>query len=48
MLSDAAISFDITEKLTFAMELNFRCDNEPPEGVEQHDLELTNGIQVSF
>lgn len=48
VLSDATISFDITQKLTFAMELNFRYDHEPPEGVEQHDLELTNGIQISF
>ena len=48
VLSDAAISFEINKKFEFKTELTFRYDHEPPEGVENHDLELTNGIQISF
>ena len=48
ILSDAGISFGITKALSFNMDMNFRYDHEPPGDVEKHDLEITNGVVLTF
>jgi putative salt-induced outer membrane protein YdiY len=48
ILSDAGISFGITRALSFNMDMNFRYDHEPPGDVEKHDLEITNGVVLTF
>jgi hypothetical protein len=48
VLGDASLQFGITEALSFTAGLHLRYDNEPPPDVERHDLELKNGIVVTF
>ena len=48
VLHDASLAVAITEHLTFSTTLNLYYDSQPPENVEDLDLELRNGIQVSF
>lgn len=48
ILSNSGLEFNISRIVAFRTSLNFRFDNEPPAGVEKHDLELTNGFAVKF
>jgi putative salt-induced outer membrane protein YdiY len=44
ILSSLKVSFHLSERLIFTTFVNFRYDNEPPEGVKKYDLEVTNGL----
>lgn len=48
ILSESALKFRLGKIVVFQTALRFRFDNEPSPGVEKHDLELTNGIQLMF
>ena len=47
-LLNSSLGFNITKSLIFKTTLNLRYDSEPPADLENHDLELTNGISFSF
>lgn len=48
ILFDGGFTFDITRSLAFTLSVNYRHDSEPPAGIEDYDLEITNGISLSF
>lgn len=48
VLHDATLAIAITEHLTLSTTLNLYYDSEPPDNIEDFDLELRNGIQVRF
>lgn len=48
LLLDGSLGFQVTQTFTFRMVLNYRYDNEPPPGIKNYDLELSNGFQFDF
>ncbi|NQU06055.1 MAG: DUF481 domain-containing protein [Calditrichaeota bacterium] len=48
MLLDGGLTFVLTGKLSAAIKLNVRYDNEPPRNIENYDIELTNGLTYIF
>ena len=48
LLQDAALSFDITESVSFRVVFRQRFDNHPPDDIDRHDAFLENGIRVRF
>ena len=42
------LEFRATERVSFNIRLNIRYDSEPPTGVEEHDLEIVNGLSYKF
>lgn len=48
ILSEGRLSFKLAKSVTFRTVLNFRYDNDPQEGIEKHDLDILNGISVTF
>ncbi len=48
ILFDGGFDFAITEVITFGISVNYRYDSEPPVGVEDYDIEILNGITLSF
>lgn len=48
LLLDAAFDFAFTSRLSFRASCRGRYDNRPPTDVKNHDLEITNGLSVSF
>ena len=48
ILSENRFQFRATESVSFNIRLNFRYDSEPPTSVEAHDLEIINGLSISF
>jgi hypothetical protein len=48
ILLETGFGFDITRSFSFRMSFNLRYDNEPPQKVKRHDLELKNGLQFVF
>jgi len=48
LLLDGSLGFQVTQALTFRLVLNYRYDNEPPPGIKDYDLEMTNGLQFDF
>jgi len=48
LLAEARLQFKITENFAFNTSMNFRYDSEPPIAIKKHDLELSNGISISF
>jgi len=48
VLLESHLGFQVTRTLTFQLALNYRYDNEPPPGIKNYDLEVTNGLQFDF
>ncbi len=48
ILFEGNIMFRLTTKLSFPFRLNFRYDNEPPTGIQKHDMEIFNGLSYTF
>lgn len=48
ILFEGNIKLSITKKLNFPLKINFRYDNEPPTGIQKHDLEIFNGLSYTF
>ena len=48
ILFEGSILFRLTTKLAFPLRVNFRYDNEPPTGIQKHDLEIFNGLSYTF
>ncbi len=48
ILSDGSLGITITKQVMITTGLNFRYDNEPPIAVKKYDMELTNGLLISF
>ena len=48
ILFEGSVVFHLTTKLSFPFRLHFRYDNEPPTGIQKHDLEIFNGLSYTF
>lgn len=48
ILFEGSIKFNITNTLSLPLKINFRYDNEPPIGIQKHDLEIFNGLSYTF
>lgn len=48
ILFDGSLGFNLTDQLLFTVNCNYRYDNEPPNGLRNFDLDLTNGISYIF
>ena len=48
VISESRLEFRATERVSFNIRLNIRYDSEPPTGVEEHDLEIVNGLSYKF
>ncbi len=48
ILANGSLGFNLTEKLLFTINYTYRYDNEPPQGLKNFDLALTNGISYLF
>ena len=48
ILIEGSVMFRLTMKLSFPFRLNFRYDNEPPTGIQKHDMEIFNGLSYTF
>lgn len=48
LLNESRLSVQLWKNLSFGTTFRFRYDHEPPTGVEKRDIELTNGIAISF
>ena len=48
ILVESSLGFNLTKSLTFQTNFNLRFDNEPPATIKKYDLELTNGLKISF
>ncbi len=48
VLHDASLAVAITSHVTLSTTLNLYYDSRPPDNVEDLDVELRNGLQVSF
>ncbi|MBN1351635.1 DUF481 domain-containing protein [candidate division KSB1 bacterium] len=48
ILLESGLVFNLTKSLTFQTAIDLRYDNEPPKHIKRHDLELTNGIRITF
>jgi putative salt-induced outer membrane protein YdiY len=48
ILFDSSINYKITKKFALITSVEFRYDNQPPLDVENHDLEIMNGLSYSF
>lgn len=40
--------FQLSKNFSFRAKLNYRYDNTPPSGLKPYDIELTNGIALTF
>ena len=40
--------FQLSKNFSFRIKLNYRYDNHPPSDIKQYDIELTNGIALTF
>lgn len=48
ILFEGSIKLSVTKRLSFPLRINFRYDNEPPTGIQKHDLEIFNGLGYTF
>ena len=48
ILIEGDISFRITNQIRLTTRLNLRYDSHPPTSITKHDLEITNGLSLSF
>lgn len=48
VLHDASLAVAITEHVTLRTTLNLNYDSRPPDNVEDLDVEVRNGLQVTF
>ncbi|MGD9487866.1 MAG: DUF481 domain-containing protein [Calditrichaceae bacterium] len=48
ILSEGNISFTINSRLSIAVMINHRYDNNPPGEVKNSDLEISNGLEFLF
>jgi hypothetical protein len=48
VIVDGGFGFNITDKLLFNINVEYRFDNEPPHKVKNFDLEITNGLTYHF
>jgi len=48
MLFNGSLGFNITKRLLFTINLNYRYDSEPVQKVKNFDAEITNGIKYLF
>jgi putative salt-induced outer membrane protein YdiY len=48
VLDDLALTFSLSKWLALTLELSYRYDSEPPEGIKEYDLSLKNGVTVRF
>ena len=48
ILLEGDIGFRITDQIRFSVRLNLRYDSQPPTRIAKHDLEITNGLSLSF
>ncbi len=48
VLSESRFEFHVTKTVSINTRLNIRYDSEPPAGVEEHDLEIVNGLSYKF
>ncbi len=48
VLDNLGLSVAIAQWLALTLEIEYRYDSRPPEGVREYDLSLKNGITVSF
>lgn len=48
LLLDSSLQFSINDHFAFTTTLNLRYDSLPPDGIQSLDLELKNGIRLTF
>ena len=48
MLYDGSFNFELNDKLTFSIALNYRFDNDPHGNLGKSYIQLTNGIEFIF
>lgn len=48
ILLESEFGFDITETVAFDLSFRLRYDNRPPAAVKNYDLDLKNGLEISF
>ena len=48
ILNDANLICRITNRFSFKTSLSLRFDNQPPDNVKKHDLEVNNGLVWDF
>ena len=48
ILLDATLSFSLTTTITWTTQLNMRYDSRPPDPIGKKDLDVSNGIQITF
>ena len=48
LLYEGGLEFELTEKLSFTVELNYRYDNDPHGNLGKSYIEINNGIEFNF
>ncbi len=48
ILLDGSVGFQLATNLILETGINYRYDNQPPIGVESGDLEISNGLVITF
>ena len=48
LLVENGFGVRLSKRISLDVELNFRFDNEPPSGIEKHDLEFSNRLTLSL
>ena len=48
LLVESGFGVRLSKRISLNVELNFRFDNEPPGGIEKHDLEIANSLTLSL
>jgi hypothetical protein len=46
VLQEASVDVRVSEWMTLFSALNYRYDSRPPDGIESHELAVSNGVQV--
>ena len=48
LLYEGGLEFELSEKLSFTVELNYRYDNDPHGNLGNSYIEINNGIEFNF
>lgn len=48
VLMGTQLLFQLRKNFSFRVKLNYRYDNDPPSNIKPYDIELTNGILLTF
>lgn len=48
VLSDITLSLSITDRVAWTSSLGYRFDNQPPPDLRPYDLDLKNGLAITF